>query len=95
MTIAHNPADNAADNPVASRWPLQRVLFLMAGSVTLLGVVLTVAVSRWFLLVPTFVGLNQLLFAAAGWCPASLLLRRLGVPDLRDAPASRTPVGSR
>jgi hypothetical protein len=58
---------------------MQRVLFLLAGTVTLLGVLLTITVSRWFLLVPTAVGLNQLLMVATGWCPMSLLLTRLGV----------------
>jgi hypothetical protein len=61
-------------------WTVQRILFLMAGTVTLLGVALAAAVSPWFLLLPALVGANQLLMVAAGWCPMSLLLTRLGVP---------------
>jgi hypothetical protein len=57
-------------------WPLERVLFALAGSMTLLSVVLAFFVSPWFLLLTAFVGLNQWLFVAAGWCPASLLLER-------------------
>lgn len=64
---------------VARGWPMQRILFLLAGAVTLLGVLLTVTLSRWFLLVPALVGGNQLLMVATGWCPMSLLLTRLGV----------------
>ena len=60
----------------AWRWPLERVLFLMAGTVTLLSAVLVVAVSEWFLLLTAFVGLNQLAFVAFGNCPSSWLLRR-------------------
>lgn len=60
-------------------WPLQRVLFLLAGTVSLTGLSLGVLVSPWFLLLPTMVGLNQLLMVAVGWCPMSLLLTRLGV----------------
>jgi hypothetical protein len=62
-----------------TRWPQQRILFLMAGTFTLLGVLLGVTVSHWFLVVPALVGANQLLMVAKGWCPMSLLLTRLGV----------------
>ncbi|HEY5660676.1 MAG TPA: hypothetical protein VIR59_07810 [Gaiellaceae bacterium] len=61
----------------AGRWPLERVLFALAGSMTLLSVLLAVLVSPWFLLLTVFVGLNQWLFVGAGWCPASLLLQRV------------------
>ena len=60
-------------------WPMPRVLFLLAGTVTLLGVLLTVTVSRWFLIVPALAGANQLLMVATGWCPMSLLLTRFGL----------------
>lgn len=59
--------------------PLFRTLFLIAGVVILTGVVLSATVSTWFLLIPTLVGLNQLLMAAVGWCPMSLLLTKVGV----------------
>ena len=58
-------------------WPLERVLFALAGSVTLLSALLAAIVSPWFLLLTAFVGVNQLLYVAAGACPASLLLTRL------------------
>ena len=57
-------------------WPLERVLFAMAGTVTLASVVLAVTVSPWFLLLTAFVGANQLLYVAAGACPASIILKR-------------------
>jgi len=56
--------------------PLERVLFALAGTMTLLSVVLVVAVSPWFLLVTAFVGINQWLYVAVGACPASIMLRR-------------------
>ncbi len=59
-----------------NRWPLERVLFLMAGALVLAGSALAAAVSTWFLLLPAFVALNMLLFAAAGFCGASLILGR-------------------
>lgn len=62
------------------RWPLERVLFGLAGSMTLLSVLLAALVSPWFLLLTVFVGLNQWLFVGAGACPASLVLKRgLGI----------------
>ena len=58
-------------------WPLERVLFALAGSMTLLSVLLTALVSPWFLFLAVFVGLNQWLFVTAGSCPASLVLERV------------------
>jgi hypothetical protein len=60
-------------------WPLERLLFALAGSMTLLGVLLTAVVSPWFLLLAAFVGLNQWLYVTAGACPASLALERIGI----------------
>lgn len=60
-----------------SSWPLERVLFAMAGTVTIASVVLAVLVSPWFLLLTAFVGLSQWLFASVGWCPASLVVERV------------------
>ena len=60
-----------------SAWPLERVLFALAGSVTLVSALLAATVSPWFLLLTVFVGLNQWLYVAVGACPASLLLSRL------------------
>ena len=64
-------------------WPLERLLFALAGSLTLLSVLLTVLVSPWLLLLAAFVGLNQWLFVAVGACPASLLLERAAGIDRR------------
>jgi len=58
-------------------WPLERVLFALAGSMTLLSIALALLVSPWFLVLAVFVGLNQWLFVAVGACPASLLLERV------------------
>jgi hypothetical protein len=60
-----------------SSWPLERVLFALAGTVTSLSAVLTVTVSKWFGLLAAFVGVNQWLYVLFGACPASILLRRV------------------
>jgi len=58
-------------------WPLERVLFALAGTMTLLSVALAVLVSPWFLLLTALVGVNQWLYVLVGACPASLVLRRV------------------
>jgi hypothetical protein len=74
------PQLDTAQSPNQSKaWPLERILFGMAGTMTLLSVVLAVAVSPWFLVLTTFVGINQWLYVTVGNCPASLVLRRFGV----------------
>jgi hypothetical protein len=61
-------------------WPLERVLFALAGTMTLLAVLLAAIVSPWFLLLAMFVALNQWLYVVVGACPASLVLEHgLGV----------------
>lgn len=74
-TACTRPSSNAAAGD--SRWPLERVLFALAGSVTLLSAALAAVVSPWFLLLTAFVGVNQWLYVLFGACPASLVLRRL------------------
>ena len=58
-------------------WPLERALFAMAGTVTLLSVALAVLVSPWFLLLTVFAGVNQWLYVLVGACPASLVMTRV------------------
>jgi hypothetical protein len=59
------------------RWPLERVLFALAGSVTLLSVAFVAFVSPWFLMLTAFAGVNQWLYVLFGACPASLVLSRV------------------
>ncbi len=60
-------------------WPLERVLFALAGTMTLLSTLLAATVSPGFLLLTAFVGINQWLYVLFGNCPASLILGRFGV----------------
>ncbi len=69
-------------------WPLERALFALAGTVTLVSAALAAFVSPWFLLLTAFVGLNQWLYVLAGDCAASLVLRRL--LGLKPGPAGRS-----
>jgi len=57
-------------------WPTTRLLFLLAGTMTLLSLGLALAWTPWALALTAFVGVNQLVFVALGACPASLLIDR-------------------
>jgi len=81
MTITHSADATSARGSKggvgnASGWPLVRVLFALAGAITLLSVVLTLTVSMWFALLAAFVAVNQWLYVVAGAGPASIILRR-------------------
>ncbi len=58
-------------------WPLERILFALAGTMTLLSALLAAVVSPWFLLLTAFVGINQWLYVVVGACPASIVIKRL------------------
>lgn len=63
----------------ATKWPAERVLFAMAGSMALISALLAAVVSPWFLLLTAFVGVNQWMYVTLGACPASVILRKVGV----------------
>ncbi len=69
-------ADAGPNEVTASAWPLERALFLMAGTFVLAGALLAALVSPWFLLLTAFVAVNQLLYVAARDCGASIMLKR-------------------
>lgn len=65
-------------NTASPRWPLERILFAMAGTMSLLSALLAATVSPWFLLLTAFVGVNQWLYVTVRACPASIVLRKFG-----------------
>ena len=54
---------------------------LLAGSLVLVSVALACFVSPWWLLLAVFVGLNLVQSAFTGFCPAEIILRKLGLGD--------------
>lgn len=54
---------------------------ILAGSMVLVSVVLVYFVSPWWLLLTCFVGLNLIQSVFTGFCPPSLVLRKLGWVD--------------
>ncbi len=58
---------------------LDRVMFAFAGTMILLSLALTLWVSPYFLWLTAFVGANMLQSAFTGFCPAAIMLRKLGI----------------
>ena len=76
MSVPAKTSCPADDLTRETGWPLERVLFAIAGSMVIIAAVLSAFVSPWFLLLAAFVGLNQWLFVLVGDCPMSLILTR-------------------
>ena len=57
---------------------IDNLIRVLAGSMTLLSVALVQFVSPWWLLLTCFVGVNLIQSAVTGFCPPSLVLRKLG-----------------
>lgn len=58
---------------------LEQGVRLMAGTMVLLSLALAHWVSPWWLLLTLFVGLNLFQSALTGFCPAEIILKKLGV----------------
>ena len=58
---------------------VDRGVFLFAGSVVLLGIALSLLVHPWWLALSAFAGLNMIQSAFTGFCPAAIVLKRLGL----------------
>jgi hypothetical protein len=62
----------------------ENLIRVLAGSMTLLSVALAHFVSPWWLLLACFVGLNLIQSAFTGFCPPTIVLRKLGWVDAND-----------
>lgn len=60
-------------------WDIERVLELMASSLSLAGLTLGATKNRAWFLLPTVVLSFLLMHAVQGWCPPVPVLRRLGI----------------
>jgi len=57
---------------------VDRMVFIFAGSMILLSVVLAHFVSVWWIALAVFAGLNMIQSAFTGFCPASIVFKKLG-----------------
>lgn len=58
---------------------LERAVMAFAGVMVLLSVALAQLASPWWWLLTAFVGVNLLQSAFTGFCPAAMLMRRMGI----------------
>lgn len=77
----------------ADAWPIERLVVLLAGAVTLLTLLLGRRHDPRWRLMTGFIATNLVAQATVGWCPASLLMRRLGFRRAIDRPASPATLG--
>lgn len=57
---------------------IDRAVFVFAGFIVLLGIVLSLVISPWWLILSGFAGLNMIQAAFTGICPAAMLFKALG-----------------
>lgn len=60
---------------------IDSAVLAFAGVVILVSLALAHLVSPWCMLITAFVGLNLLQASFTGFCPAALVLRKLGLPS--------------
>ncbi|MEX2382487.1 MAG: DUF2892 domain-containing protein [Opitutales bacterium] len=58
---------------------MENIIRVLAGTMVLVSAALVVLVSPWWLLLGVFVGVNLIQSAFTGFCPAEIILRKLGV----------------
>ncbi|MGR6432368.1 YgaP family membrane protein [Rhizobium sp. PAMB 3182] len=58
---------------------VDRAVLGFAGFMVLLSLALTYAVSPYFVWLTVFVGANMLQSAFTGFCPAAMILKKLGI----------------
>ena len=55
---------------------------LIAGTLVMVSVVLTVIYNQWWLILAFFVALNLIQSVFTGFCPAIIILKKLGFRDV-------------
>lgn len=58
---------------------MENAIRILAGTMVLISISLAHWVSQWWLLLGVFVGCNLIQSALTGFCPAEIILRKLGV----------------
>jgi rhodanese-related sulfurtransferase len=74
--------------------PIMRQVQIAAGSLVLLGILLAVLASPWFMALSAFVGAGLILAGITGFCGMASLLRHMPWNRSRDVDASGTPAAA-
>jgi hypothetical protein len=67
---------------------LENAIRILAGTLVLTSLALAHWIDEWWLLLAAFVGLNLIQSAFTGFCPAEIILKRLGVGGTCCSPVS-------
>ena len=83
VTREHEGMNASATTPAPPKrtWTVNRLTSVLAGSFTLFSLGMGRFHHRRWRLMTVLIGSNLILQGVAGWCPASLLMRRFGVPE--------------
>jgi len=74
---------NTTGSAAFAGWPIERIVPALAAGVTGTGLILGELHTPQWRLLSAFAAANLALYAAVGWCPASALLTKAGVPSIR------------
>jgi len=66
------------------RWYLERMVWLIAGTVVTGGITLGLLIHPYWFILPLLAGGNMIIFAFTGFCPMAILLHSLGVKALNE-----------
>jgi hypothetical protein len=58
---------------------VDRAVLAFAGFVVMLGVILSLTVSPWWILLTIFAALNLIQSSFTGFCPAAIVFRKMGI----------------
>lgn len=75
--------------PKPQGWTIERLVSLLAGLVVITAQIAGGQGSPRLRFLTAWVGANLVLHAVVGWCPASVLLHRLGVPTAAERAAEQ------
>ncbi len=65
-------------------WYLERIVWLIAGTVVLSGTLLGFFVHKYWLALPLLAGTNLLIFSLTGFCPMAVILHRFGIKSITE-----------
>jgi hypothetical protein len=68
---------------------LENAIRILAGSLVLVSLILAQWFSSWWLMLAAFVGCNLVQSAITGFCPAEIILKKMGVGSC--STANNTP----
>jgi len=67
-----------------SKWYIERIVWLVAGSVVLSGTLLGYFLNKLFFIFPVLAGTNMVIFSLTGFCLLAVILEKFGVKSQKE-----------